>query len=227
MRLLIIEDEVELANSLKTRLNTIGYAVDIAYDGLVGEEKALVNNYDIVVLDLNLPNKNGIEVCKALRTEGVESAIIMLTARDTVKDKTLGLDNGADDYLIKPFAFEELRARIQALVRRSYQRSNPIIKLDELVINPLSRMVTFNNIKLSLTTREFDILEYIAVKYPTVVSTEDILEHVWDENIDSFSNVVRVHLANLRRKLKNNVGDIKIETIKGKGYRLCLNSKQE
>ena len=227
MRLLIIEDEIELANSLRAQLSTIGFAVDTAYDGFSGEDKALVTEYDIIVLDLNLPHKNGIDVCKTLRQQNVKSAIIMLTARDTVSDKTKGLDSGADDYLIKPFAFEELRARIQALVRRTYRRGNPVINVGDLSINPLTRFASYQSKNINLTTREFDILEYLASRYPQVVSTEDILEHVWDENIDSFSNVVRVHLANLRRKLRSEVGLVKIETIKRKGYRLCLLLKPE
>ncbi|WP_373897802.1 response regulator transcription factor [Haloimpatiens sp. FM7315] len=227
MRLLIIEDEVELAKALQTGLTKLGFAVDVSNDGLEGEEKALITQYDIVVLDLNLPSKNGIEICKTLRKENIKSSIIMLTARDSISDRTLGLDSGADDYLTKPFAFEELRARIQALVRRAYGKSNPVITIGKLSINPLSRIAIYDNTEITLTSREFDILEFMAVKYPEVISTEDILEHVWNENIDSFSNVVRVHLANLRRKLKNVVGYSVIETIKGKGYRLCSNLKQE
>lgn len=227
MRLLIIEDNIELAYALKGFLTKLGFAIDLSHDGLEGEEKALINKYDIIILDLNLPNKNGIEICKTLRNENIETAIIMLTARDSIKDKTIGLDSGSDDYLIKPFAFEELRARIQALVRRSYKKNNPIITLENLIINPLSRIVTYNTEKINLTAKEFDILEFMANKYPEFVSTEDILEHVWNENIDSFSNAVRVHLANLRKKLKDKTGFPVIETIKGKGYRLCLNSKQE
>lgn len=227
MRLLIIEDETELAKTLKIGLSKLGFAVDTAYDGLKGEDKALINDYDIIILDLNLPNKDGINICKTLRNQGLEASIIMLTARDSVLDKTHGLDSGADDYLIKPFAFEELRARIHALVRRTYRKSNPIISIGKLTINPLSKVVTYNDKEITLTAKEFDILEYMAIKHPEVISTEDILEHVWDENVDYFSNVVRVHLANLRKKLKNESGSPLIETVKGKGYRLCSNSKQE
>lgn len=227
MRLLIIEDEIELGSTLKVGFKNLGFAVDVSNDGLEGEKKAFENEYDIIILDLNLPSKNGIEICKTLRQENIEVAIIMLTAKDSIKDRARGLDNGADDYLVKPFAFDELRARIQALVRRIYNKSNPIISLGKLSINPFSRMVTYNEKIIKLTTKEFDILEFMANTYPKVVSTEDILEHVWNENIDSFSNVVRVHLANLRKKLKNEIGYSVIETIKGKGYRICLTLKQE
>ncbi len=220
MRLLIVEDEKELASALGRGLKSLGYAVDTANDGLSGEQMATAVNYDLIILDLTLPEKDGLEVCKFLRENGCTSAIIMLTARNRVIDRTKGLDSGADDYLAKPFAFDELRARIQALLRRAYGNRNPVIVVGKLIINPASRIVTYYDNAVTLTAREFDILEFIASKHPSVVSTEDILEHVWNEEIDPFSNVVRVHLANLRRKLKNNAGESIIETLIGKGYRL-------
>ncbi len=220
MRLLIIEDEVELAKALGRGLKSLGYAVDIANDGLAGEQMAMAINYDLIILDLTLPQKDGLEVCKYIRQNGCSSAIIMLTARNKISDTTKGLDIGADDYMAKPFAFDELRARIQALLRRSYGNRNPVITIGKLQINPAGRTVTYNNENITLTSREFDILEFFAMRYPAVVSTEDILEHVWNDEIDPFSNVVRVHLANLRRKLKDSAGESLIETLIGKGYRL-------
>lgn len=220
MRLLIVEDEKELASALGRGLKSFGYAVDTANDGLSGEQMAIAVNYDLIILDLTLPEKDGLEVCNFLRENGCTSAIIMLTARNRVIDRTKGLDSGADDYLAKPFAFDELRARIQALLRRAYGNRNPVIAVGKLIINPARRIVTYDHNTITLTSREFDILEFIASKHPSVVSTEDILEHVWNEEIDPFSNVVRVHLANLRRKLKNNAGESVIETLIGKGYRL-------
>ncbi len=220
MRLLIIEDEVELAKALGRGLKSLGYAVDIANDGLAGEQMAMAINYDLIILDLTLPQKDGLEVCKYIRQNGCSSAIIMLTARNKISDTTKGLDIGADDYMAKPFAFDELRARIQALLRRSYGNLNPVITIGKLQINPAGRTVTYNNENITLTSREFDILEFFAMRYPAVVSTEDILEHVWNDEIDPFSNVVRVHLANLRRKLKDSAGESLIETLIGKGYRL-------
>ena len=220
MRLLIIEDEKELANALARGLKSLGYAVDAVNDGLTGEQMAIAVNYDLIILDLTLPEKDGLEVCKFLRENDCSSAIIMLTARNRVTDRTKGLDSGADDYLAKPFAFDELRARIQALLRRAYGNRNPVLTVGKLIINPARRTVTYDDKPITLTAREFDILEFIASKHPSVVSTEDILEHVWNEEIDPFSNVVRVHLANLRRKLKNNAGESIIETLIGKGYRL-------
>lgn len=220
MRVLIIEDEVDLAKALKRGFKPFGYAVDLAFDGLDGENKALIADYDVIILDLNLPGKDGIDICRDLRKKGCASAIIMLTARNQISDKTKGLDSGADDYLAKPFAFDELRARIQALLRRSYGIRNPVITIGRLTVDPASRTAVYDGRTVKLTTREFDILEFMACKHPSVVSTEEIMEHTWDDGIDPFSNVVRVHLANLRRKLKDEAGVPLIETIIGKGYKL-------
>jgi two-component system response regulator QseB len=220
MRLLIIEDEAELARAMGRGLKSLGYAVDIALDGLEGEQMAMAVDYDLIILDLTLPGKDGIEVCRYIREHGCASAVIMLTARNQVSDRTLGLDSGADDYLAKPFAFDELRARIQALLRRSFGHRNPVITIGRLTVNPATRTVAYQDKVINLTSREFDILEYFACRYPAVVSTEEIMEHVWNDDMDPFSNVVRVHLANLRRKLKSGAGEPLIETIIGKGYRL-------
>lgn len=220
MRLLIIEDETELANALARGLKALGYAVDLAADGINGELMAMAVNYDLILLDLTLPGKDGLEICRFLRENACSSAILMLTARSSISDRTTGLDSGADDYLSKPFAFDELRARVQALIRRTYGHRNPVITVGSLVVNPVSRTVAYADHCIPLTAREFDILEYFASRYPAVVSTEELLEHVWNEEIDPFSNVVRVHLANLRRKLKNEAGEMLIETMIGKGYRL-------
>lgn len=220
MRLLIIEDEAELAKAMGRGLKSLGYAADLAFDGLEGERMAMAVNYDLIILDLTLPEKDGIDVCRYIREHGCTSAVIMLTARNQVSDRTLGLDSGADDYLAKPFAFDELRARIQALLRRSFGYRSPVINIGNLTVNPATRTVAFKDKIIPLTSREFDILEYFVCRYPAVVSTEEILEHVWNDDMDPFSNVVRVHLANLRRKLKDGAGEPLIETMIGKGYRL-------
>ncbi len=221
MRILIIEDETELAKALEKGLKPFGYAVDLAFDGLEGECKAMAVDYDLIVLDLTLPAKDGIDVCRYLRQNGCNSAIIMLTARNQVSERTLGLDSGADDYLPKPFAFDELRARIQALLRRSFGVHNPVLNIGNLTVNPAARTVSFGGRAIELTSREFDMLEYFACRYPSVVSAEEVFEHVWNDEVNPFSNVVRVHLANLRRKLKNSEGEPLIETVVGKGYKLC------
>lgn len=220
MRLLIVEDEAELARALQKGLKPFGYAVDTAFDGVDGEARAMAVDYDLIILDLTLPRKDGIEVCKELRSNGCTSAILMLTARNQVSERTLGLDSGADDYLAKPFSFDELRARIQALLRRSFGLHNPVITIGKLVVDPAKRSVSYADREIILTAREFDILEYISCKYPSYISTEEILEHIWNDEVDPFSNVVRVHMANLRRKLKNEAGEPLIETIIGKGYKL-------
>lgn len=222
MRILIIEDEIELAKALQRGLKSLGYAVDTAFDGIDGEVKAMSVNYDLIVLDLTLPQKDGIDVCKGLRDHGCTSAVLMLTARSQVSERTLGLDSGADDYLAKPFSFDELRARIQALLRRSFGLHSPAITIGGLSVDPAKRMVCYAGHEIVLTAREFDILEYFACRYPDCISTEEILEHVWNDEVDPFSNVVRVHLANLRRKLKNEAGGPLIETIVGKGYKLWI-----
>lgn len=225
MRILIIEDEKHLAESIKTELQSSSYNVDVAFDGETGEELLFVNEYDMVILDLNLPYKNGLEVCENARNNGIDTPMLMLTARDKVADKTLGLDTGADDYMVKPFDFDELRSRISALLRRYYGRSNPNITLGDLVIRPKIRQVFFKDNELSLTSREYDILHYLGLNYPDTVTLEQLLYHVWGEEINPFTNTIRVHLGNVRRKLKKIAGYDVIETLPTRGYRLCRLNK--
>lgn len=220
MRLLIIEDEIELASALEKGLSCWGFAVDAAYEGMEGLRKALLNPYDVIILDLNLPDIDGIDICTSLRENNCESAILMLTARGTVTDKTLGLDRGADDYLVKPFSFDELRARLHALIRRQHGKRSPVIYIGKLMIDPTKRSVNVDTVSLKLTAREFDILEYLAIRYPEYASTENIMEHVWNEELNPFTNTVKVHIANLKRKLREASGQLLISTMIGKGY--CL-----
>jgi DNA-binding response OmpR family regulator len=194
--------------------------VDLAHDGQEGQNTAFINQYDLIILDLNLPVTNGINVCKNIRDAGNEAAILILTARDSVNDKTLGLDTGADDYMTKPFSFDELRARVHALIRRSMGRRNPAISIGPLVIEPAKRTARVNCSELSLTPKEFDILEYLASKSPELVSSEDLIEHVWNETANPFSNTLKVHIANIKRKLKEQTNEIVIEANIGKGYGL-------
>ncbi len=223
MRLLIIEDNKSLANSMKTGLEKAGFYVDLSYTGNEGEEQAFVNEYDAILLDLNLPDKDGIDILKFLRSEHIESPVIIITARDEIEERALGLDLGADDYLTKPFQLLELRARVQAVIRRFYGRTNPIIEVGALTIHPASRKVMWNNQEVLLAAKEYDILEYIAERHPAIVSSEEIVEHVYDENFDPFSAVLRVHLSKLRKKLTAATGrDILINT-RGKGYSLWVN----
>lgn len=221
MRLLIIEDNIELSNYMKLGLEKLGFQVDTANDGQTGDEKLFVNTYDAVLLDLNLPDIDGLDLLKAIRVKDNQVPVLIITARDEVKDRALGLDLGADDYIVKPFQLIELRARIQAVIRRFHGRSNPLIMIGDLSINPSSRIVLYNGEKIALAAKEFDILEYLAQRYPAVVSSEEIAEHVYDENFDPFSSVLRVHMARLKKKLNEGNGKELLKTIRGKGYALC------
>lgn len=221
MRLLIIEDTKELADSMKTGLEKAGFYVDVSYNGLEDEERAYVNGYDAVLLDLNLPDKDGLDILKFLRSEHIETPVIIITARDEIEERALGLDLGADDYLTKPFQLLELRARVQAVIRRFHGRSNPVIEIGGLTVHPASRTAMWLGKPIPLPAKEFDILEYIAQRHPAVVSGEEIVEHVYDESFDPFSTVLRVHLTKLRKKLTEAAGKNILVTTRGKGYSLC------
>lgn len=221
MRLLIIEDNKPLANSMKVGLEKAGFHIDVSYTGLDGEERAYVNGYDAILLDLNLPDKDGIEILKFLRSSDIVTPVIIITARDEIEERALGLDLGADDYLTKPFQLLELRARVQAVIRRFNGRATPNITVGDLVIDPAARKAEIKGVKLELAAKEFDILEYIASLNPKVVSSEEIAEHVYDESFDPFSSVLRVHLTRLRKKLSEAAGYDVLITIRGKGYYLC------
>ncbi|MFQ8705880.1 MAG: response regulator transcription factor [Thomasclavelia sp.] len=223
MKVLIIEDFVELSLKMKEALEAIGFSIDVANDGSSGEEKAYVNSYDAILLDLNLPDKDGIDILKFLRKSEITVPVIIITARDELDDRVLGLDLGADDYLVKPFQIEELRARVQAVIRRFYGRHQSIVKIGGLVIDSKSRTVTLYDQSIELLAKEFDILEYLAIRYPDVVSSEELVEHVYDENFDPFSSALRVQLTRLRKKLNQDEKNHSIlKTIRGKGYTLCL-----
>lgn len=222
MRILIIEDHKELADSVKTHLIQENYQVDVAYEGLLGEEKAYVNHYDVILLDLNLPDKDGIEVLRFLRKEGVETPVVIITARDELEERTLGLDAGADNYIGKPFQLKEVSARIRAVIRRYHGRSNPIITIGCLSIDPASRQAKWNDALIPLSVKEFDILEYLAIRHPAVVSSEEIAEHIYDEDFDPFSSILRVHFTRLRKKLERTCGIDILTNMRGKGYYLCV-----
>lgn len=217
MRVLIIEDNVEILKCMKVELEKSGLYVDIANNGLEGEQKAYVNEYDVILLDLSLPDKDGMEILKYLRKENIETPIIIITASIEI---TKGLNLGADDYIVKPFNMDELNARIQAVLRRFRGRGNPNIVLNQLIIDPISRRANYDKKRIDLTTKEFDILEYLAIRYPAIVSSEEILEHTYDESFDSFSSVLRVHIAKIRKKLKKTTGKDILLTTRGKGYSL-------
>jgi len=221
MRLLIIEDDKELAYVMKDGLERSGFTADISTTGFDGEFKAHTNSYDAILLDLNLPDKDGLAILAFLRENNVNTPIVIITARNEVNQRALGLNSGADDYIIKPFDFIELEARIQAVIRRFYGRTKNEIIAGRVRISPLVRRAYVGNLELTLSAKEFDILEYLASRSPEIVSGEDIVEHVYDEFFDPFSSVLRVHIANLRKKLTAKGGEGLLLTIKGKGYCLC------
>ena len=216
VRVLVVEDQRDLADDIAEGLRDQGMACDVAYDGASGIEKALVNRYDVVVLDRDLPKVHGDAVCAALAGTPSEARILMLTASGTVEDRVEGLNLGADDYLSKPFAFSELVARLRALGRRS-PASAPVLTRGDLVFDRARRRVSRGGRPLSLSRKEMGLLEVLLVADGAVVSAEEFLERVWDEHTDPFSNTVSVTLARLRRKLGD--PDI-IETVVGIGYRL-------
>lgn len=205
---------------MKAGLEKAGFHADVSYTGSDGEEKAFVNGYDVILLDLNLPDKDGIDILKFLRESQVETPVIIITARDEIEQRALGLDLGADDYLTKPFQLLELRARVQAVIRRFHGRTNPLIAIGRLAVNPAARTAEIDGKSLELAAKEFDILEYIATLHPAVVSSEEIAEHIYDEEFDPFSSVLRVHLARLRKKLSAAAGHEVLITTRGKGYSL-------
>lgn len=221
MRILIIEDDKELSYEMKKGLEQKGFTVDVANTGLIGEEKAYITNYDVILLDLNLPDKDGMDILSFLRENNLNLPVIIVSARNKLEDRVHGLDLGADDFIVKPFDFTEMTSRIQAVIRRFYGRTNPQIKINRLTINPGKRTVLYDNATIELSAKEFDILYYLAENYPHVVSTEMIAEHIYDEFFDPFSSALRVHITNLRKKLKLVTKSDLLITLKGKGYRLC------
>jgi DNA-binding response OmpR family regulator len=220
MRILVVDDDRRLCEIIKRGLLEEAYAVDLAYDGEEGEYLAEVNPYDLIILDIMLPNKDGIEVCHELRAKKINVPILMLTAKDTVEDRVRGLDTGADDYLVKPFAFNELLARVRALLRREAMSKSPELRVGDLALNTLTRQVWRGQRPIELTAKEYVILEYF-MRHPSVVVTRTMVEeHAWDYDFDSLSNLVDVYIRRLRRKIDNEGEDSLIQTLRGAGYRL-------
>ena len=220
MRILVVDDDTRLCSIVRRGLLEEAYAVDVAYDGEDGEYMAEVNPYDLIVLDIMMPKKDGIQVCRELREKRINTPILMLTAKDAVEDRVRGLDAGADDYMVKPFAFNELLARVRALLRREAMTKSPEIAVGDLVLNTLTRQVRRGDRTIDLTTKEYVILEYF-MRHPNAVVTRTTLEeHAWDYNFDSMSNLVDVYIRRLRRKLDNDDGESLLQTVRGAGYRL-------
>lgn len=220
MRILLVEDEVSAARMLAKGLREHSYAVDVATDGEAALYQASVNDYDLIILDIMLPRKDGFEVCRELRAQGLTVPVLMLTARDAVKDRITGLDTGADDYLTKPFDFYELLARVRALMRRGQVLHAEMITVADLEVDMRTRQVTRAGRRVELTAKEYALLEYLARRAGQVVRRAEIAEHVWDVGFDPFSNLIEVYIQRLRRKLDHG-HDLKlIRTLRGEGYRL-------
>ncbi len=221
MRILLVEDNQKLNASLKEGLEQEGYAVDSLFDGLLAERRIELQStdYDLVILDVMLPGKDGLAVCRASRERNIVLPIILLTAKDTTKDKILGLDAGADDYLIKPFSFDELLARLRALLRRPKPLVPDRLELGPIVLDAQTKEVRLSNERVPLTLREYSILEYLMRHPDQIVSREQIMTHVWDQSFDSFSNVVDVHIKNIRKKLTTYGPHL--QAIRGVGYTLA------
>ena len=220
MRILVVEDSRRLAGIIRRGLQEDAYAVDNAYDGEEAGYMAETTPFDLIVLDIMLPKKDGVTVCRELRAKGISTPILMLTAKDTIEDKVTGLDSGADDYLVKPFAFIELMARIRALLRREALPKTPKIQVGELSMDVQTREVWRGQRKIELTAKEYAILEYF-MRRPNVVVTRTMLgENVWDYEFDGISNIIDVYVRRLRRKIDEDGQGSLIQTLRGAGYRL-------
>jgi DNA-binding response OmpR family regulator len=220
MRILLVEDNHRLSDSLKMSLSEDGYAVDTAYDGLEGEQLAETTPYDAIVLDIMLPKKDGMLVCRDLRDNHVTTPILMLTARDTVEDRVQGLDSGADDYLIKPFSLSELRARLRALLRRESNDKSGVLSVGDLRLDPATHRVLRADQEIDLTAKEFSLLEYFMRNPDRLISREMAESHIWNYDFEGGSNVVDVYIRRLRRKI-DDLHEAKLfETVRGAGYRL-------
>jgi DNA-binding response OmpR family regulator len=218
MRLLLIEDYRPLQQSLTKGLREAGFAVDVTGDGEEGLWYATGNDYDVIILDLMLPGMDGLSLLKELRAKGRQTHVLILTAKDTLEDRVTGLDLGADDYLVKPFEFRELLARVRALLRRSYQQKNPRIEIDDLRIDLTTQRVWHGRQEIELTPREYALLEYLAMRAGQTVSRADIWEHVYEFNSAASSNVVDVYIGYLRKKIEQPGKPPLICTVRGRGY---------
>ncbi|OGK64564.1 DNA-binding response regulator [Candidatus Roizmanbacteria bacterium RIFOXYB2_FULL_41_10] len=221
MRILLIEDEHKLANAIKRALELQKYAVDVVYDGeegfnlTIGEEAC-----DLIISDIMLPSLDGIEFCKRIRQEGIHTPVLMLTAKGQIQDKVVGLDNGADDYMVKPFSFDELFARVRALVRRPKGERDPMLKIADLRLDPVNFKVIRAGKQIKLSTREFSILEYLMRNQNKVVGKKHLIAHVWDYDANILPGTVEVHIKNIRDKIDKPFTKRLIHTVRGFGYEI-------
>jgi len=219
MKILIVEDNQMLLKYIKSSLENQGYSVDSSCNGLDAEKKILLNDYDLIILDIMLPGKNGISLCNDLRKNGNKSKILMLTAKSDIEDKIKGLDSGADDYITKPFDIRELLSRIRAIIRRGEEVNGEVYKIRDIEIDTLSHRVFVKKKEILLTLKEYSLLEYLIINKGKVISRLDILEHCWNSDYEMNSNIVDVYIKRLRKKL-NDKNEEYIKTVKGVGYRL-------
>lgn len=222
MRILVVEDEHRIANSIKKGLEQERYAVDVAFNGTDGFDLASTEDYDVIILDLLLPGMDGLEVCRKLREEGKHIPILILTAKGQTQDKVTGLDSGADDYLTKPFSFEELLARIRALIRRPKNSLPVVLTVEDLQLNTQNFEVKRGKQKIQLSSKEFTLLEYLVRHARQTLTKEQIISHVWDYDADILPNTVEVYVRNLRRKIDLPFNDKKalLHTVRGFGYKI-------
>lgn len=220
MRILIVEDDKKVAGFIRKGLQEEHYAVDVCYDGEEALFQAEVNDYDLIILDVMLPRKNGFEVCREIRHNSILTPVLMLTAKDQLNDKIKGLNEGADDYLTKPFAFDELLARIRALLRRTQEYKTKTLTVGELQLDPVSRKITRADKTISLTGKEYALLEYLMRNKGRIITQTMIIEHVWDMNYEGLSNVVNVYINHLREKIDRGFSKKYIHTVRGVGYKI-------
>lgn len=218
MKLLVIEDEMLLRRSEAKGLKKLGYAVDEAVDGIEAMKCFEENSYDLILLDLNLPQMDGIEVLKKIRAIDNEVKIIIVSARTSVEERILGLDLGANDYVIKPFDFRELDARIRGLLRRQFVQEDGVLKCKQIVLDMNQKSVSIEGKKVQLTRKEYGILEYLMLHKNTVISSGELIEHVWDSDVDLFSNSFKFHMSSLRKKLSLSEENELIKNVRGQGY---------
>ena len=218
MRILVVEDEPRMANVIAKGLRETSYAVDVAEDGDAALYQASINDYDLIVLDILLPRRDGFEVCRALRARGNSTPILMLTARATVDDRLSGFDAGADDYLTKPFSFREFLARVRALLRRDSQLRPDVYQLDDLIVDSASHRVSRAAREIELTAKEYALLEFLARRAGQLVSRTEIAAHVWDDSFDPFSNTIEVYMNRLRKKIDDAHTVKLLHTRRGEGY---------
>lgn len=217
MRILVVEDEKKVANFIKIGLTEEGYAVDVAHDGIEGEYLASVTDYDVIVLDLLLPKKGGMDVLKTIREKGVKTPVLLLTALDAVENRVKGLDSGADDYLTKPFAYDEFLARVRALLRRR-EHGITELKFADLTLDQATRKAYRSNKEIELTTKEYSLLEYFLRNPNKVITRAMVAEHVWEHDFDTQTNVIDVYINHLRNKIDKGFSKKLIHTIRGMGY---------